>query len=63
VRYGHQEIDGEHLLLALVEQEDGLAPRLIERAGVSLAELKAQLEQELEGRARVSGSATAAGKV
>jgi ATP-dependent Clp protease ATP-binding subunit ClpB len=27
LRYGHSDVDGEHLLLALLEQPDGLAPR------------------------------------
>ena len=31
LRYGHVEIDGEHLLLALLEQQDGLLPRLLAR--------------------------------
>ncbi len=31
VRYGHIEVDGEHLLLALLEQPDGLLPRLLRR--------------------------------
>ena len=32
-RMGHTEVDGEHLLLALLDQEDGLIPRLLEQAG------------------------------
>ena len=63
LRYGHQEIDGEHLLLALLDQEDGLAPRLFERMGVRPAEVKARVAEELERRPRVSGGATEAGKV
>ncbi len=63
VRYGHQEIDGEHVLFCLLEQEGGLVPRLIERAGVSLPTLKARLEQELSKRPRVSGGGAEAGKV
>jgi len=63
VRYGHQEIDGEHVLFCLLEQEGGLAARLIERLGVSLPTLKARLEQELSRRPRVSGGGTEAGKV
>jgi len=63
VRYGHQEIDGEHLLLVLLEQEGGLVPRLLDRLGVSAATLSARLEEELAKRARVSGGATEAGKV
>ena len=27
LRYGHTEVDTDHLLLALIEQRDGLAPR------------------------------------
>ena len=34
LRFGHTEVDGEHLLLALLDQPDGLVPRLLERAGV-----------------------------
>ncbi|HEX2412125.1 MAG TPA: Clp protease N-terminal domain-containing protein, partial [Solirubrobacteraceae bacterium] len=29
LRYGHTEVDVDHLLLALLEQRDGLAPRLL----------------------------------
>ena len=63
VRYGHQEVDGEHLLLALLEQEDGLVPRLIEKAGAPLAEMKARVEEALERLPRVSGGAVEAGKI
>ncbi|MDF7799771.1 ATP-dependent chaperone ClpB [Pontiellaceae bacterium B1224] len=62
LRFGHQEMDAEHILLALLEQENGLAPRLIENIGASVPVITAQLEQELEKRPRVSG-ATEAGKV
>jgi ATP-dependent Clp protease ATP-binding subunit ClpB len=63
LRYSHQEIDGEHVLLALLEQEDGLAPRLLERAGVSVPTAKARLEDELSKRPRVTGGSSEAGKV
>ena len=33
LRYGHQEVDGEQLLLALLEQAGGLFPRILERIG------------------------------
>ena len=62
LRYGHQEVDAEHLLLALLEQEGGLTPRLIESIGASLPVIRAQVEQVLEKRPRVEG-ATEAGKV
>jgi len=63
LRNGHQELDAEHLFLALLEQVDGLAPRLFEMMGVSAAELKARIEQELDRRPKVSGGSTEAGKI
>ncbi len=33
LRYGHPEVDGEHLLLALIDQADGIVPRLLTLAG------------------------------
>src|ERR1035437_6713787 len=63
LRYGHQEVDGEHLLAALLDQSDGLAPRLLERLGVAVPALKARIEQELDKRPRVSGGGTEQGKV
>ena len=33
LRFGHTEVDGEHLLLALLDQAEGLVPRLLTRAG------------------------------
>jgi ATP-dependent Clp protease ATP-binding subunit ClpB len=56
LRYGHTEIDVEHLLLALLEQSDGLIPRLLERMDVDDEALHADLEKALEGRPRVSGT-------
>jgi ATP-dependent Clp protease ATP-binding subunit ClpB len=56
LRYGHTELGVEHLLLALLEQRDGLAPRLLARIGVDVDELRGELERSLERRPRVSGS-------
>ncbi len=63
LRFGHQEVDGEHLLAALLEQDAGLAPSLLERLGVALPALRADLERELQRRPRVSGGGREAGKV
>ena len=63
LRQQHQEVDGEHVLLALVLQEDGLVPRLLEKLGASPSVVRARLEEELGKRPRVSGGATEAGKV
>jgi ATP-dependent Clp protease ATP-binding subunit ClpB len=58
LRYGHQEVDVEHLLLALIDQPDGLVPRLIERMGFPLDAVRTGLEDYLESRPRVSGAGT-----
>ena len=63
VRYGHLEVDGEHLLLVLMEQADGLVPRLLQKMGVPLDGLRSRIEQELERKPRVSGPGAEAGKV
>ncbi len=55
LRHGHPEVDGEHLLSALLEQADGLAPRLLERMGVDAEGLGRELERELERRPRQTG--------
>jgi ATP-dependent Clp protease ATP-binding subunit ClpB len=63
LRYGHTEVDVEHLLLALLEQPDGLVPSLLERAAVDVGSLRGALERQLEGRPRVSGPGAAPGQV
>ena len=63
IRYSHQELDGEHLLLCLMEQDDGVVPKLVERLGIRPAELRARLEEELERRPKVKGASTEAGKI
>ncbi|RLC33856.1 MAG: ATP-dependent chaperone ClpB [Deltaproteobacteria bacterium] len=63
VNYGHQEVDGEHLMLALNEQSDGLVPRLIERMEVPADAFREKLVQALEKKPRVSGSGMEPGKV
>jgi len=63
LRFGHTEVDGEHLLLALLDQPDGLAPRLLTQAGVDTGQLQADLEAELARRPRVSGPGAAPGQV
>src|SRR4051794_30116764 len=56
LRYGHTEVDVEHLLLALIDQPDGLVTRLLERMDVDPAAVRSGLEAALERRPRVSGS-------
>jgi ATP-dependent Clp protease ATP-binding subunit ClpB len=56
--YSHQEIDGEHLMLALIGQTDSLIPDLLARIGVPPEKLKPELEQELARRHKVQGTST-----
>ena len=60
LRYGHTEVDTEHLMLALLEQPEGLIPRLLARADVDTGALRAALEETLERRPRVSGPGSGA---
>jgi ATP-dependent Clp protease ATP-binding subunit ClpB len=53
IRRGHQQVDVEHLLTALVEQEGGLASSLLVKAGLEPATVLARLQQELEKLPRV----------
>ncbi|HSS78428.1 MAG TPA: ATP-dependent chaperone ClpB [Thermoanaerobaculia bacterium] len=63
LRYGHQEVDGEHLLLALLEQPEGLVPRLLARMEAPTEALKAEVDRELSRRPKVSGPGAEAGKI
>lgn len=63
VRYGHVEVDGEHLLLALLQQPDGLLPRLLQRLEIPPATVEARVEQELAKRPKVGGPGADPGKV
>jgi ATP-dependent Clp protease ATP-binding subunit ClpB len=54
-RMGHPEVDGEHLLLALLDQEDGLAPRLLSATGADPQQLRQDIAAELARRPKVSG--------
>jgi ATP-dependent Clp protease ATP-binding subunit ClpB len=55
VRAGHQQVDVEHLLAALLEDEQGLVPAILRKADVNLDGLKRRVEEELERLPRVSG--------
>ncbi len=57
LRYGNQQIDIEHLLVALLEQEGGLASSILTRAGVNVEALSRRLTSDLERLPKVSGTA------
>jgi ATP-dependent Clp protease ATP-binding subunit ClpB len=62
-RLGHTETDGEHLLLALLEQPEGLVPRLLEQTGADVAALRADVESELARRPKVTGPGITPGQI
>ncbi|MEW2505973.1 MULTISPECIES: ATP-dependent chaperone ClpB [unclassified Amycolatopsis] len=62
-RHGHTETDGEHLLLALLDQSDGLAPRLLVQAGADVDGLREAVEGELARRPKVTGPGATPGQV
>ena len=55
ITFGHQEVDGEHLALALLEQPDGLVPSLFRKMDVDVANVVQALSNELRKRPKVSG--------
>ena len=63
VRLGHTEVDGEHLLLALVTQTEGLVPRLITQAGGDPARIASDMEADLAKRPSVSGPGLSPGEI
>jgi ATP-dependent Clp protease ATP-binding subunit ClpB len=63
LRYGHPEMDVDHLALSLLEQAGGLIPRLLERMEVDVGALRAELERSLESRPRQSGPGVEPGKI
>ncbi len=57
--FSHQEVDSEHLLLAMIGQTDSLIPDLLAKVGVPPAKLKPDLERELARRHKVQGTSSA----
>ncbi len=53
--YNHQEIKGEHLLLALINQKDGVVPSILQKLETNSEELKIKLERLLEKIPQVYG--------
>ena len=53
-RLGHQQLDVEHLLLAFLEQEPGLANSILRKAEVNVETLRQRLERELDRIPKVS---------
>ncbi|MEU2207141.1 ATP-dependent chaperone ClpB [Streptomyces hygroscopicus] len=63
MRFGHTEVDGEHLLFALLDQPEGLIPRLVTQVGADPEAVRTMLETELARKPRVTGPGAAPGQV
>ncbi len=57
VEEGHQQIDGEHLHLALLMQKDGLIPKLLQFMNVDTGQMIGALQGEIDKLPKVSGGA------
>jgi ATP-dependent Clp protease ATP-binding subunit ClpB len=54
--HGNQQVDTEHLLLALLEQPGGLAPSILNKADVKVDTLRGRFQQEIDRLPKVSGA-------
>ena len=55
IRYKHSEIKTEHLLLALINQMDGLIPNILQKMGINPGELTKKLEAKLNSMPKIEG--------
>ncbi len=62
-RYKHNQLDVEHVLLAIIEQEQGVGRRVLEQAGIDVASLKSKVERELGSRPEVTGGGADTGQI
>ncbi|MGD0132052.1 MAG: ATP-dependent chaperone ClpB [Bryobacteraceae bacterium] len=56
VQHGNQQIDTEHLMLALLDQEGGLAPSILNKADIRVDALRTRVQQEVDRMPKVSGA-------
>ena len=57
--YGNPEIQPEHLLLALIEQDEGIVPRVLQRMNVDVRSMRNAAQDAVEELPRVSGGTQA----
>ena len=63
LRNGNTEIDLEHLLLALLEQQEGLIPHLFNKMDISQGSFQQEVEKLLQKKPQVSGPGRESGKI
>ncbi|MBI5829302.1 MAG: AAA family ATPase, partial [Chloroflexi bacterium] len=62
-RYSHNQVDTEHILLALLEQPDGVIPQLLEKLSVDIELVKRSLDDVLRASPKVAIYGGGAGQV
>ncbi|MDO5536425.1 MAG: ATP-dependent chaperone ClpB [Desulfovibrionaceae bacterium] len=60
---GHQETDSAHLALALVRQDNGIVPAILDKMGVPLKAFEVAVEEAVRKRPSVSGLGMEPGKI
>ncbi len=63
MRLGHQQVDVEHLFKSLLEQEQGLVPRILQQAGHNPSSISISMDKQLEKLPRVSGPGSQPGQI
>jgi ATP-dependent Clp protease ATP-binding subunit ClpB len=53
---GNQQLDIEHLLYTILQDDEGIAPQILNRAGINIEALKADLDKEIEKFTKVTGA-------
>ena len=63
IESGHMQVEQEHVLMALTEDNNDLIPQLLGKCGISVPALRKGLEDQLNRTPRVTGSGREPGKV
>jgi ATP-dependent Clp protease ATP-binding subunit ClpC len=62
-RYGHNQVDTEHILLALLEQPEGVVPQILEKLGVDVEVMRGRLDEVLRHSPKAAIYGGGAGQV
>ncbi len=62
-RYGHNQVDTEHMLLALLEQPDGVIPQILDKMGVDQNAIRERLDEVLRASPKAAIYGGGAGQV
>lgn len=62
-QYGHTQVDTEHLFLALLQQDDGAIPQILENLKIDTAAMQKRLDEELRNSPKVSVYGSGVGQI